>query len=88
MAVSEHDREYMRRLGAHKAEANALSAERHLLLSPKERLEAAMRLSEEYRSGFDVAAYLDDDNPAELYARARRLGLIRPSSDGAPARYT
>ena len=54
-----------------------MSAQRHLALSPKERLEATMRLSDEYRANFDIVAYLADDNPAELYAWARRLGLIR-----------
>jgi hypothetical protein len=83
MAVSERDREYMRRLGEYKAEANAMSEARWMALSLKERLEASIRLADEYRGSFDIDAYLENDNPAELYARARRLGLIRPPS---PAR--
>ncbi len=75
MSVTEHDREYMRRLGRYKAETNLASAQEHLAASPAERLQASLSLSLRYLAS---ARHIDEDDPLALYERARALGLYRP----------
>jgi hypothetical protein len=75
MAVSEWDREYMRRLGRYKADSHREALEAHLARSGRERLEVAfaMMLAGPAFPGMMAR----EDDPTPLYDRARRLGLYR-----------
>ena len=74
--VSEHDRDYMRRLGRWKRESHEQARARHLALPPTERLLVsatwtatnARLLGRERR---------DEERPELFYERARQLGLYR-----------
>lgn len=76
MTVSAGDREFMRRIGAAKAESHAEAAARHRALPLRERLRWSWALYLCGRSTL-VAAERDDD-PTPFYDRARALGLYRP----------
>ena len=72
--VSERERDYLRRLGAHKAQAHAVATASHLALSLAERLVRSMSLMLQFRASASVGP----DDPSPFYERARRLGLYRP----------
>ena len=73
--ASVHDREYMRRLGRWKHESHAEAQREHLALPLAERLLASLTwgIAElpEWRWSHN------GPGPAELYERAKRLGLYR-----------
>lgn len=71
----ERDREYMRRLGAYVDEANRAALEEHLALPIDERLARSIRFAWRYR-GY-LAPKQGADDPAQFYARARALGIIK-----------
>ncbi len=71
--VTEHDREYMRRLGEAKAATRADAVSDHLRLTPIERLRKSFALSAAMRADANIAARVDD--PSGFYERARALGL-------------
>jgi len=76
MAVSAHDREYFRRLGALQAEGSAERLARHRALSVEDRLRRSLALS---AAAMGVARRdRRDDDPTPFYERARRLGLYAP----------
>lgn len=75
MAVSEHDREVMRRIGAYKAESHAAALARHLSLSISERLRKSWELFLGRRRLASTSARVDD--PTAFYDRARALGSRR-----------
>jgi hypothetical protein len=77
--VSDADRDYMRRLGKYKAEANAEALRVHLSLPPVERLSYSLRMSREHFTAETLDHYLAEDNPAPFYERARELGFLDPS---------
>ena len=77
MAVSERDREHMRRIGRYKAEAHAEAQAAHLALSLGERLQRSWALYETFRASLPHATIRHDD-PTPFYERARALGLYRP----------
>lgn len=74
--VSDWDREYMKRLGRYIAEANGEDLAEHLEQSGAERIAHSERLSERSK-GYANVLRDDDDSPAPLYDRARKLGLIK-----------
>ena len=76
MAVTEEERDYLRRIGEYKAESHARAQHDHMALSMEERLKRSMLL---YRR-FAVRERPDqrDDDPRQFYDRARRLGLYQP----------
>jgi hypothetical protein len=76
MAVSERDREHMRRVGSYKALSHSEAQAEHLALPLDERLRRSWRLYELYRHRLrnDDAA----DDAAQFYARARQLGCCDP----------
>lgn len=76
MAVTEHDREYMRRIGAYKALSHAEALAEHLAASLPERLSRSWALYLRHRDQIDASAREDDPSP--FYARARALGMCRP----------
>lgn len=76
MAVSEHDREVMRRIGIYKARSHAMALARHLSLSVSERLGRSWSLFLGRRSLASSSTRVDD--PSAFYDRARALGLYRP----------
>lgn len=76
MAVSEKDRDYMRRIGAYKALSRKQDEVEHAALTIAERLRRSAELSVRYRDRARLDA--EDDDPGQLYDRARRLGLYRP----------
>ncbi len=76
MPVNETDREYMRRIGAYKALSRNEEQAEHLALSIAERLRRSAELSVRYHDR--ARPDPEDDDPSELYDRARRLGLYRP----------
>jgi len=67
----------MKRLGRYKAEANAETRRLHLERLAEERIIQSLRRSEDYRTPAALARHFAEDNPGELYDRARKLGLIR-----------
>lgn len=75
MAVSESDRDYMRRLAAFKEESHREAQARHLALPIEERLRRSWKLYLRFRSS--VARSALDDDPTPFYDRARALGLYR-----------
>lgn len=76
MAVSERDREHLRRLGEYKQASHAEAAARHRALPILERLERSWALYIAGRAA--VADDRRDDDPARFYELARRRGLYRP----------
>ncbi len=74
MAVSERDRDYMRRLGELKARAHADALAAHLALPLAERLAKSVALMNRFLSTTGPR----HDDPSPFYDRARRLGLYRP----------
>jgi hypothetical protein len=70
--VSEKDRDYFRRLGEWEAENERQDLARHLARSLDERLAFSWRATVTH--GRFLRPGADDDG--ELYARARRLGLL------------
>jgi len=73
MAVTQRDRDYMRRLGEFKAGAHAQAQDEHLALGVDERLERSMLLFRQFAIHERTGA--TDDGPIQFYERARRLGL-------------
>jgi hypothetical protein len=76
MAVTQRDRDYMRRLGEYKARAHAQAQQEHLTLGVDERLERSMLLYRQFAAHGRTGG--PDDDPREFYERARRLGLYLP----------
>jgi hypothetical protein len=74
--VSDWDREYFRRIGEFKAEANADALRRHLARPSLDRLESSVSRSIEYSTPERVQRRLAEDDPTPLYDRARQRGLI------------
>jgi hypothetical protein len=75
MAVSERDREHFRAIGRWKAEAHADALRRHLALPLDERLINSIAWSIEAAPTWRWSR--NGSGPAELRARARRLGMYR-----------
>jgi hypothetical protein len=75
MSVSERDRDFMRRIGEHKAASHDAAAVEHRSQSVAERLERSWTLYIETRSS---ARPTDADDPTPFYDRARARGLYRP----------
>ncbi len=76
MAVSEQERDYMRRLGEHEAEVHAKRLAEHLALDLEERLQRSFMLAWRFRKA--VRQHAREDDPGAIYERARALGLYRP----------
>lgn len=74
VAVSEHDRDFLRRLGGFQEEGHRAAVAAHQARSPAERLRWSIELM--LRHLPSARARLDDPSP--FYARARRLGLYQP----------
>jgi hypothetical protein len=77
VTVPDRDREFMRRIGVHKAEAHADAASKHRESSLAARLERSWALYLATRSSARLAGAPDDD-PSPFYERARARGLYRP----------
>jgi hypothetical protein len=75
--VSEHDREYMRRIGRWKHESHALALAQHLALSGTERLVTSVAWTRA-NTGLPTWRLRTDDCPERFYERAKELGLYRP----------
>lgn len=75
--VSEHDRQYFRRIGEYKKEAAADRLRWHLSMPGLERLESVLRQNDQYLTPERIGRSLAGDDPSPLYERARKLGLIR-----------
>ena len=75
MAVSEREREYMRRLGALKEESHQEAAAAHARVPVSERLRRSWALYEANRASARLEERQDDPSP--FYDRARALGLYR-----------
>ena len=73
--VSEHDRDYFRRLGEWERENAEEDLRRHIALSISERVRASEQMSERWRKF--VHDDHSDDRPEEFYERAKRLGLYK-----------
>jgi len=73
--ASEHDQDYMRRLGEFMAAVKADELGEHLSLSVNERLTRSDRLSK--RSGGRDAKRAAPEDLAAFFQRARHLGLCR-----------
>lgn len=76
MAVSEHDRAYMQRLGRYKATSHAEATARHLALPLAQRVQRSWALFVTRRAGARLDARQDD--PSHFYTLARARGLYRP----------
>jgi hypothetical protein len=78
-AVSERDREYMRRMGEFKARSHRFAYERHMELSLADRLRLSERKSQEYRTPERVLkqAEAKADEMRRFYKRAKDLGVYR-----------
>lgn len=76
MAVSDRDRDLMRRIGEYKAASHAEAQRAHLALPLAERLRRSWALYERYRSTLPQGDDRDQD-PTPFYDRARALGLYR-----------
>lgn len=76
MAVSEHDRAYMRRLGQYTAVSHADATARHQALPLAQRLQRSWALFVTRRDSARLEAREDD--PSQFYALARERGLYRP----------
>jgi primosomal protein N'' len=74
VTVSDRDRDYLRRLGALKAQSHHDATTAHLARSLAERLAASVALM--LRHLPTTRPRVDDPSP--FYERARRLGLYRP----------
>lgn len=74
MAVSDHDRDHLRRLGEAKARSHAEVTAAHMARSAAERLAASVALMQRHLP----TTRPRDDDPTPFYDRARRLGLYRP----------
>jgi hypothetical protein len=79
MTVSRHDQDYVERLGAFEDEGHRQRLDAHLARSIASRLADSLSLSHRFASS-DPARHHQDD-PSEIYARARALGLYRPQAD-------
>lgn len=71
--VSEHDREYFRRIGEFKAESHRDAIARHQRRSPNERLIISADMTR--RFCHHPLWNRADDAPEKFYERARALGL-------------
>lgn len=72
--ASERDREYMRRLGQYVEEANNAARDEWLALPGAERIAKSEALSRRARSY--ARPRTDRGDPAQIYTRARQLGLL------------
>lgn len=73
MAVSQHDRAFLARVGEYKAASHAEAQARHLELPLDERLRRSWEL---FLAGREPGACRDrHDDPSPFYDRARALGL-------------
>jgi len=76
MAVSERDRDFMRKLGQYKRVSHEDAAALHRALPLEERLRRSWEL---YLAGRESARLsAREDDPSPFYERARRRGLYRP----------
>jgi hypothetical protein len=73
--VSDHDRDYFRRLGEWEAENERLEEERHRARTMAERLEYSLLLTRTH-GPFLREDPVEDSAKVEFYERARRLGLL------------
>jgi len=71
VAVTEHERDYMRRVGEIKATLREEERARHRSLPIEERLERSWALYLAYRERLPSR----DEDPSRFYDRARALGL-------------
>lgn len=78
MAVSERDRDVMRRIGVQKTKSHAAVYAKHLSLTLPERLRRSWNLFVGGRNFASTAARTDD--PTSFYERARTLGLYKRRS--------
>ena len=76
MALTDRDRDYMRRLGEFEAEGHAAALRDHLSLSIDERLRRSLLLYRQFIG--HVHTGLRDDDPSQFYDHARRLALYLP----------
>ncbi len=74
MRVSDHDRAYMRRIGAYKAASHADAQARHLASTISQRLQRSWAL---YAANRHTLRRVVHDDPTPFYDRARALGLYR-----------
>jgi hypothetical protein len=74
VAISDREREHMRRLGELKARSHAAAAAAHRSLPPAERLARSIALMRRFLG----SARHRVDDPSPFYERARRLGHYRP----------
>ena len=74
VAVSDREREHMRRLGEYKSQGHGAATAAHLALSREDRLARSVALMRRF---FSLPRQRQDD-PTPLFDRARRLGLYRP----------
>jgi hypothetical protein len=72
MAVSDRDREFMRRIGEYKDASHRDAQARHLAKTLSERLARSWQL---YLDGRATAIARREDDPTPFYERARALGL-------------
>ena len=77
MSASDRDREYMRRIGAYKAESHRDAQARHLAL-PDPRASRAKLAASISKAASSSALDRRDDDPSPFYAKARELGLYKP----------
>lgn len=73
MTVSDHDRDYFRRLGDWERENAEADLREHLALSIDDRLARSWAMTLRFRDW--VRPDPDDDGLERFYARARELGL-------------
>ena len=74
--ASEHDREYMRRIGRIHEEIEQEELAEHVSRAPRERMVAALALMLQ-GPYFEPRNPRDADDPSQFYERAKRLGLYR-----------
>lgn len=73
--VSDHDRDYFRRLGEFKAESHRAAIERHQRLSPNDRLVVSALLTRRLRDHLQWNRR--EEAPEKFYERARAVGQYR-----------
>lgn len=73
MAVSDHDKDYMRRLAEFEGEGQASRLRAHLSLAISERLQRSLHHWARFRES--IRSESRKDSPDLFYERAKRLGL-------------
>lgn len=74
VAVSDREREHLRRIGELKARSHADALAEHLALPLAERLARSVALMRRFLASTPPR----EDDPSPFYERAKRLGLYRP----------